>query len=253
MALRRTLIQALFILFATVLWLPAAAAPDNPMSGSFESAEVEGLYLYPTATWLLAAPVAYYKVRGEWPETWSAIVVDELFQVELRSVDGQVIDPDDESFDFNGDAAYLYRGSQNKPLIQTAGSREGMSVRGEEVLDAPYSYAEYLNDFGYEDNQDIYGPLIEQPEYLKLFAIRSMLIYCVGWYSRIHGHVPETWDEFISSGLTPIDENSVNPVTGGPFFGDGRANDFMFESDGEHWYNIEVTDENGDTPWRVNY
>lgn len=213
----------------------------------------EGVFLYTTPTWLAVAPVAYYKVYGEWPENWSAIADAGLFQVSLASASGEPIDPDDGSFDFNGDMAYHYRGPQTKPLIQRAGARGGLIVQAEEVADAPYSYAHYLTNFGYEEQAELYGPLVEQPERLKMFALQRMLIFAVGWFSRLHGRVPLTWKEFMTSGLTPIDEHSVNPITGGPFYGDGRASNFLFQSDGEHWYNIQVTDDQADTPWRVNY
>ena len=244
-------IMGLAIVVLTVIATaqPACAVTDEIAGDMYEVQD--GVFLFTTPTWMAVAPAAYYKVYGEWPEAWSAIVNAGLFQVPLKGAMGETIDPDDESFDFNGDMAYHYRGPQTKPLIQNAGTRGGLTVHAEEVTDAPYSYADYLTDFGYDE--DVYGPLIEQPDRLKMCALQRMLLGAVGWFSRTHGRVPLTWNELITSGLTPIDEHSVNPITGGPFYGDGRANNFLYESDGEHWYNIQVTDENGDTPWRVDY
>jgi hypothetical protein len=63
----------------------------------------------------------------------------------------------------------------------------------------------------------------------KLFAILGQ---CRNAASRVReekGHYPGSWEELLNSGWTPIDKHSINPVTGKPFAGDGRAGDVYYE------------------------
>ena len=239
-----------------------------------------GCFVSPSSTWLVEAPAVYYRVHGEWPKSWAAIVEAGLFMAPLRLFEGNIIDPDDGTDDFVGDMAYVYQGEQTKPLIVDASTMTPQQPNLSEVRDPGRTYAEYYEQQACGEWPEPYPGILDDPDVLKLIAIREMLIRESVWmFVRAHGRLPRTWREFISSDLTPITERSVNPVTGDLFAGDGRPGDFLFEMGGpnvapitgffcgrhqdrshtaglptphpvDNWINIEVIDKNGVSLYR---
>jgi hypothetical protein len=208
----------------------------------------DGSY-YPSMMWLINLPSYYYRIYEEWPETWSDVEDAGLCQVSIFAPDdGTVIDPDDGTWSFPGDIAYVYTGKNTRPVIKSVGAADGTVITTREVSDYMQSYAEWFQNNTIDPTK--YEGYAERTDLLTMFAIKHIIIRALGPYSIVHGHVPETWEDLLASGMMPIDENAINPLTGGPFYGDGRPNDFIYKCIAENGCDIQITDENGDTPWR---
>jgi hypothetical protein len=235
----KTLVAAL----ATILLGASIASADSMPVNSELFPDSAGLHIAPSMGFATTVPSAYFKVFGEWPQTWSEIVDEGLFQVDLETIDGSVIDPDDGDWDFPGDIAYVYQGASTPPIIKILSIGDGMSIMSHPAVDPGTTYELYLN--GYDE----YETLANSVPQLKLLALRQLLRGSLRSFVLVHGSLPSSWEEFLQSGLTPIDSASTNPVTGEHFFGDGRGNDFSFSINGDK-FELEVTDQSGSTNWR---
>jgi hypothetical protein len=50
----------------------------------------------------------------------------------------------------------------------------------------------------------------------------------ITYYRDVYGDYPKSIEELQSSGLSPVNADSINPVTGTPFRFDGAANDVSY-------------------------
>jgi hypothetical protein len=74
----------------------------------------------------------------------------------------------------------------------------------------------------------------------------------VHYYIEHKLQVAPTFDELLASGLTPIDANSINPLTGTRFYGDGRPIDFGYQPRGDAVFFLP-TDSAGNYPWDMSF
>ena len=188
----------------------------------------------------------YYKIYEHWPTSWQDIVDVGIFQVPLRGFHNEVIDPDDSKLDFEGDLFYdALSSTGDKAKIRELILIDGMSIN---YIDVPH-YATYNEQLTALADYVSYAPwFLERPERLRYLAILGMCNAQLLQYYHVHEHYPYTWADFINSGLAPVSWSSVNPLTGNPFYGDGRSSDVYYEYLAPDNYIFVHVGENGTFP-----
>jgi hypothetical protein len=171
---------------------------------------------------------SYSRVYGHLPTSWAEVVNAQIWQTPLIGLNFEQIDPDDGRLDFFGDV--LYSPLSNPPSLMTLsyfGERK-LSTQGQQVTVLP-SYASEFGKVGEAYVPEV-AAMLGNDKLLRQFAILRGIQHSLNLYTVIHGHQPVTLAEFLASGLGPINEHSINPVTGLPFKGDGSANDILYKS-----------------------
>jgi hypothetical protein len=204
----------LLALAATVLLLSTVAASADPSNATERN--------WPYYTVLQVSIRDYFIVNGEWPATWQAVRDAGLFTARTKTVDGLTIDPDDNSLDFAGDIVYTYHGLEQPEL--TVWSIE----RGEKFI-ADRRIPAVTGGKASESELDAVQ-----------MRLLNNLFQAVGHFAFNHGRLPVSWNEFVDSGVTPIDSLSVNPLTGQRYTGAGIPGDFLFETRKNVADNFEV-------------
>ena len=208
-------------------------------------------------TWGL---VYYYRAFGHWPNRWQDVVAAGIHQVPIIALSGDVINPDDGKFDCLGDV-YYFPPNANSPdaFIAKLSPNEGYRVKYTRVP-VPDTFEKQFGDFFMNDeasarfDRQSYVYWTATAERRRFLAILGVVDKCMPNYYYVHGDYPQTWQQFATSGLSPIDQSSVNPLTGGPFHGDGRALDFQYtyypadKATQQSSFTILPVDENGKTP-----
>ncbi|MCB1221529.1 MAG: hypothetical protein H7A35_06890 [Planctomycetales bacterium] len=226
----------------------------------------------PSLVFISEAPQAYFKVFGEWPETFQAIIDEGLIRDNL-TIDGEhVISPDDGILDGYYDRLYIYRGPQTPPQIATMGSVK-LSENAQEHADSTgfistlpdgstamslpnlkplHVYAEQSKrklesdpDLNANASEARYGGNLAAH---KLMAIAYMCMVGSGEYHAVYGTFPanEDWEQFVDTGFCPVTSDMLNPATGMPFNTDGSpfSLDFMHLPNGS--FTVSVHGDNGD-------
>ncbi len=172
----------------------------------------------------------YYKVFGRFPETWSQLTDSGLQEAQLYGYLMQEIDPDDGSLDFNSDV-YL---ENNKGQLYCHWLDPITGQPSRIRLQFPKTYTHDIdtmrNSLDLSSEQD--GRLEEYAtsESRQLqFAHIGLMREFIGIFHDVKGYYPSSIDEFLSSGLSPINRDTVNPLTGYPYEFDGSFNDIEFQ------------------------
>lgn len=194
----------------------------------------------------------YYKLRGTWPSTWIGVVSEGICQVPLYGYNMQVIDPDDNSLDFVSDVVYIPGDPGKKAKIVTQESVNGLATLYMDV-EIPVTYVELFAGFDEQNREDgrerRFTPLLQDDRVMRRYAILGSISRALDSYFLLYEDYPHTWLAFLATGLSPIDQNSINPINGAKFWGDGRAVDFLYNyrpGDSERTPSYEIVPVNGD-------
>ena len=194
----------------------------------------------------------YYKLHGDWPDSWQHVEDDLLFQVPVRSFIGKTIDPDDSSGGFIGDMYYdaysTKTSTRGEAHIREMNYLSGPVTVLTHVEPAP-TYAELFPQADAAGGITYFSEMLKDEEMMQFMALMGVVANCVRTYDLLYGHAPYSWDEFLDSGLSPIDRDSINPVTGTAF----TFNDSPFDIHYEYMENSQAfylthLDENGEIP-----
>ena len=170
------------------------------------------------------------------------MVEEGLFQVPLVGYQGETIDPDDPSLDFFGDL-YYFSDSAGQPkarVIQLL-DIDGMVVEFTEVEPGP-AYVEIFSALSARFADADFDKYLNDPSWLEFLAIRGMLHVGLSTYHEVNGAYPAAIEDFLKSGLGPIDQESINPLTGDVFSFDGSEFGFYYEfvdRDNRSFYHVE--------------
>jgi len=173
----------------------------------------------------------YYRIYGTWPDTWQAVVDEGIYQAPLTGFSNDnIVTPDDPVMRFAGDCYYDVDQAGDTARVSVVRYLDGMHYEFYNISPPKRTYDEFLPLL---DETLLRGTptmvyYLDDINWLRFFAIMGMIDKCISDYKILHGDFPHDWAEFMASGLAPIDENSVNPLTGGSFFGDARSNDFGY-------------------------
>ena len=247
--MKLTLLVSLTALLATS-WV---AAEDLGMYTVTGEDGDSAMRVCPSIVLFEQAPQAYYKVFGEWPETFSAIVEAGLIRDNL-TIDGvNILSPDDGVFNHPMDHLYVYRGPQTPPQIAMLAEVEMVDPELEDP-DPPVhidglpegaiaTSLPSLSEWSVYARQarqivDSAQSPDEIPAYTekyggnlaahKLLAISNMCLFGASAYRSAYGEFPTHWDDIVDTGFCPVTSDMLNPATGLPFAGDGSAYSFEF-------------------------
>jgi len=208
-------------------------SPDYP--GWLQKGDDQQGYMDFAAGHMNWALHSYYRVYERWPATWSELVDKGLFQVDLIALSGDVIDADDGTFDCFGDVYYFPPNRYtDDAFIAKINYLNGMTVSYLKIK-APKPYDQHFRElweqYGakgrYENSKFAYW--VKTEDHKKFIGLLSVCMWALRTYYSVHGDYPHTWQEFLDSGLAPIDADSVNPLTGGPIYADSRPLDLSYE------------------------
>ena len=192
--------------------------------------------------------IYYYRIYGVWPAKWSEVVSAGLVQVPLLGWKMEVIDPDDGEPAFNSDISYIPSADQAKPpQIAELLTRDEPQVRYT-TLGVPHTYSQSLGAVSKHFDVSEYEDCLSNDKCLRMFAILGIVKSTLETYRELHGSYPSNWSEFLASGIGPIDEGSINPMTGERFYGDGRANDILYERLAPDSFRLIHVKANGEKP-----
>lgn len=190
----------------------------------------------------------YYAVYGEWPTAWQDVIDVGIFQVQLRGYQMQVIDPDDGELDFNGDLAY-------DPAVRADGSvvvQQILDVNGvvtkQTEVQPPATYAEVYPALQQLATWEDLSVQFEDEKWLRQFAILGMINQGIFIYRKLYGEYPAELADLLRSGLSPIDFDSINPLTGVPYNFDASELDIYYERCGDDHFKLLHVKENGELP-----
>jgi hypothetical protein len=235
----------------------------KPGTALYDSSRLPGTALSDTGIavfdvarhWASTGPSLYYKAYGKWPAAWSEIVKAGIITAPLLNVHGKPISPDDDSFDFESDLHYVYKGEQMRPVIAiSSSSMRAKSGVEFDTLERPDTYAERFgtppHGWTAEENST-FVELAKQKHRYQQIAVFEAHVIGSTMYRQIHGRSPASWQELQESGLSPLAPGTINPLTGKRWAGDGSPNDILFRNDpAKNEWAFLITDEHGATPWK---
>jgi hypothetical protein len=217
------------LLTVAVLVACSAAKPefaDDPNAYPVPPLE-NGGFIVPAQVWLMHAPNHYRAIYGNWPSSWEAVEESGLVQIPLYSLDGTLVSdeeltgPYDEKYEFPAGRSVPCLVNANGPYLDFAES--GSPLTWDELFSLSIERSSYP-----AAQKETIEQMIGDRDRQRLMGIVSILQESLRYYFQVHRTVPQSWAEFIDSGMAPLNADSVNPLTGGPIYGDGRPNDINF-------------------------
>jgi hypothetical protein len=196
----------------------------------------EGYPLHIEGMWVVCGARQFFLAFGRWPASWREVRDCGLFQARLIAADGHEVDPDAATPPLPGEVRYIPPATADAtPQVATlADEKQGVQ---QQALEAPLSYKDLFNAL-YLLQQDeaqakamhayFDGVLADDKRVLQ-FAMAGMLDQGFGLYRIAHGDYPPDWAALTHSGLSPVGPGAVNPATGQPLYGDGRAWDYTYK------------------------
>jgi len=246
--MRRLLLYIFTMILIVVGFRLSQAATISDLSQDYPGICIDGKIIDVALHDVQIGLIVFYRVYGRWPASWHEAVSAGLFQCELPAFNGGSINPDDSSLDFVGDIFYDPNVDANKRVrLHRLASIEGYVVR-QIVEDVPSTYSELYPSVDREFGVEYYSLMLAEDNLLRLQAIGSFVRQNIHLYKEVHGSFPSSFTEFLHSGLGPISDLSINPVTGSQFFGDGREFDFYYEQVMPDSYVLIVTGDSGAFP-----
>jgi hypothetical protein len=238
MMLQVTRVLILAVLLSLGISVVYAAAPTKfKYPGSDDQGQVRIEY---GASLIRNAIERYYRLTGAWPQQWQDVVQSGIIQVPVYGYGGEVINPDDDRIDFSGDV--VYKGSETPTdeavSVYYSSAKYGQTSVGKAYRQQTYREANnesqtIIEQSGLKDTADFidYNEVTSDPGMMKQLATLGLIADCLSMYDMIYGHFPYCWQDFLDSGLSPVDIHSINPRTGQPFHYDGSALDIWYHYD----------------------
>jgi hypothetical protein len=222
--------------------LCAPEYPTRKIAGEWDgpTINVAGGLISSGVTW-------YHNIHGYWPQSWADVEELGLVQVELFDFFMNPIDPDDGSADSWGDIIYLHNnGSPVYRSWKTNSSGSDELVESKFVEPNETLSQSLANPRMPEAVRNIAGDQARQ----KQLALALIISTEMHWFEIYKGRYPASWDEFVTSGFSPVGPGAFNPFNGQPLRMDGGPDDFKFVVGQNRTY-VLATDANGDTSWNI--
>jgi hypothetical protein len=190
-----------------------------------ESKIYPGSPMVPAMTWLMRGPQVYYAVYEHWPETWQDVVDAGFITETMYDHLGNIISPDDRTWDFNGDVQYSYQG-ENIPLLVSWSSITNSTGSMPVIISMPTYDGMFRKAVAANHTNEAF--LIGDKERQHLMSVCALVDEGTWQFWEAFGRVPASYAELAASGLGPMTPETVNPLTGKPYAGLGEPNDFFF-------------------------
>jgi len=197
--------------------LPAAAA----QGGGLHSPLLLASYL------VFGGIYQYYQVYERWPVHWLEVAQSGLVQAPLQSDAGEPINPDDGRLDFFGDITYEYVPGVSGPQVSIMLDRS-LATPHVTALSPPLSYRELFAAVPPALQPSL--PSADDKARLLQLGLTALCHEGISRYASAHANIfPGSWEQFLDSGFAPLTDTSINWLTGEVFYGDGRANDLLYQ------------------------
>ncbi|MEZ5337824.1 MAG: hypothetical protein R3F46_06120 [bacterium] len=203
--------------------------PDYPGNGPGDSHVYIGMQS-------VKLGVFYFrKVYERWPESWQEVRDSGIFQADIPGFDLVPLNPDNPDLTDYGQVYYeAPEGPGSNPVVHTVDYMGGFHILHEPANGYMTTYRLSFQDYDNKLNESVdtdfrYSSYLENESQLKQFAILGIMTQNIGLFRSVNGRLPYDMQEFMSSGFSPVDSESINPVTGQPFRFDGSVGDARYE------------------------
>ena len=194
--------------------------------------------------WIQAVCQAYYSVHGKWPLNWQHACSDLGVAISLESPEGFSIDPDDGKLNHYGDVVLDSVSGQLHLKCLTGLDRPCEELRS---IKQPGTFA---NEIEWKvQTRHVSGDpqvarnllkLQQDTDAIRHLALAELLNDGLLLFDVVHGRMPADWNEYLASGLAPLDSRSNNA-----YQFDGSAGDFRWSSSGNASVRIEAVLKDG--------
>jgi hypothetical protein len=226
------MVQSFALCILAICLMQTSAAAQAPRDG-YPGVGLDGELHYIALNKVMLGTYCFHKVYARWPVDWAEVRDSGIVQVPLMGFDLQEIDPDEASVTEFGDLHYAYDPTTGNATVHVAVNKGGFAIE-HHPLSAGRTYQQWfaIFDEGHASlgiQSDSYvSRYSEDTDKLRQFAILNQIYSNLELFKSIKGDYPHTIAEFLRSGLGPVDDSSINPVTGLPFRFDGSPNDIFY-------------------------
>ena len=252
---------SILIIFVVILFLSLSTAnaedfpqyhPDYPGNGANDSHFYVGMQSVKLGVFY------FHKVFERWPDSWQEVKDSGIFQADIPGFDMQPLDPDNPELTEYGQIYYEPASdADSNPVIHTAVYIGGFKIRSEPANGYMPVYRIQFRDYDADltdkmETEFRYSKYMDDEDQLKQFAILGIMFSNINLFRTIKGRLPNTMQEFMASGMSPVDENSINPVTGQPFRFDGSVGDVLYKITDDGNFILRHIEEN-ESPFGFSY
>ena len=187
---------------------------------------------------------SYARVYGAWPASWQDVRDSGICQVALYSPGGVEIDPDDGVVDYLWDFIYVPATDAAPPETVMLGDFLGDVRESHDPFEENSSLDDMLANMDAE-TFEYFDPLFADMNWRRLYAIQHTCNMMSMWLQ----HTPENpteLQEFLNSEVSPIDEKSINPLTGEKFGFNSQPNDFLVQTQKGGWLAFQIMPASGE-------
>lgn len=228
----------MFFLIAALLLIPNTdvhAEATRPQYHADYPGNGDGFHVYIGMQSVKLGVFYFHKVYERWPTSWQEVRDSGIFQAEIPGFDLLPLNPDNPDLTDFGQVYYEAPSSPgSNPVVHTVDYMGGFHIRHEPANGYMTSYADSFRDYDVnlieQTHSDFrYSDYLRDTNKLKLFAILGIITQNISLYQSVKGGLPADMQDFMSSGFSPVDANSINPVTDRPFRFDGSVGDASYE------------------------
>jgi hypothetical protein len=162
------------------------------------------------------------------------VVDDGLIDVTLVNLDNQPIDPDSNRLNYYGDVHYSTQQGNNDPQMVRMALTDGQANKITSIP-KPVTLAEQeaqarqvLDEHGKPEFAEKLVNSLGTEQARRQFATEMLLRQGIKLYNVMYGRYPDSLAELLASGIGPFTPQSINPLTGHAYKGDGSALDFAY-------------------------
>jgi hypothetical protein len=202
------------------------AAESQPLDNYYGWNRTHNMWANVALTEVQNGVTAFYQIHERWPTSWQEVTSSGLWNVPLRGYDNSFIDPDDRRCNSFGDL--YYDGGSNPPKIHFWHVATGGNLIETVTLTAPETLHQRLLTIEARFSDTSILTALGDGRRPIVYGIETEIRRALPLYKDLYGNCPMTFADLLKSGLAPINESSVNPLTGKPYKGDGGANDFKY-------------------------
>ncbi|MBN2082544.1 hypothetical protein JW859_10120 [bacterium] len=254
--------------FVAGLFTYAFAQEDSvPCGSSLVAADIyspdysgrsqDGHSIIDTGTLIAQLGINYYRrIKGHWPSSWAEVAELGLAPRYLEGWKGELIDPDNADLSFYGDFYYdaTVKPNGEARLVQYSNS-DGLTTWYVPLKPTP-TYADFFPAMDSVAPQcavpceklPVFSSYLDDENRLVYFGMLGMMSHGIKLFKKLYNRPPYNIEELFDSGLCGITRETINPLTGKPFYGDAREYDVFYDYLDDTRFKLTHIEENGRIP-----
>ncbi len=222
----------------TLLLVESAATSDakDIVSSDYPWRGTDGSINEFAFTWVRTGVQQFYRINGRWPTAWLEVTNQGLFDCNLVNLNNDPVNPDATRINTYGDVIYFTSNNDNDPFIIYSDYANGPHQRTFDIPKPPTFEeeakiaAELQEEHGNAPSAKLLIAEVAKPEVKLQHALEAMISQGIELFVLQFNRFPDSLAELFESGIGPFTPESINPLTGQPFKGDGSAWDFTYHS-----------------------